>query len=105
MALSAIIALYLIVYFWVRTDFGGIDAWLDQFVSYLPWVAGHLVAVLIISLYNGKLGYHERWFARLYTAFYPLHLLVLGIICTFRQTYRIPQHPPRHPSWYANCRI
>lgn len=39
------------------------------------------IAVLIISLYNGKLGYHGKWFRMLYTSFYPAHMYVIGIIC------------------------
>ena len=79
-ALVAIFLAYLIVYFWARADFGGVDAWWGQVSSRAPWIVGHFLALLIICLYDGTLGYHEKWFARLYTAFYPLHLFVIGMI-------------------------
>ena len=57
-----------------------------------PWklIAGHsfefpqqafaLIALPVIWLYNGKLGYHKKWFKYFCYAFYPGHLLVLYII-------------------------
>ncbi len=39
-----------------------------------------LLALIPIWLYRGKQGYHNKWLQYAYYAFYPLHLLVLGVI-------------------------
>lgn len=39
-----------------------------------------LLALVPIWLYRGKQGYHSRWLQMAYYAFYPLHLLILGLI-------------------------
>jgi len=39
-----------------------------------------LLALIPIWLYRGKQGYHSKALQYMYYAFYPLHLLVLGII-------------------------
>lgn len=75
-----IFLLYLPLYFWVRSSFGDLTRWLEEIANYSPWIAGHLLAVLIISLYNGKLGYHEKWFSILYTIFYPVHMYIIALI-------------------------
>ncbi len=72
---------YLSLYFWVRSGFGNAAGWWKEVMDYAPWIAGHILAAFLISLYNGELGYHAKWFRRLYSAFYPVHLYVIGIIC------------------------
>lgn len=72
---------YLLVYFWARSGFGGPVGWWKQVVDYTPWIAGHFLAAFIISFYNGELGYHAKWFRKLYTYFYPAHMYVVGAIC------------------------
>ena len=39
-----------------------------------------LLALIPIWLYHGKQGYHSKWFQYTCYAFYPLHLLILGIL-------------------------
>lgn len=39
-----------------------------------------LLALIPIWLYRGRQGYHSKWLQYLYYGFYPLHLLILGII-------------------------
>ena len=39
-----------------------------------------LLALIPIWLYRGKQGYHSKWLQYVYYGFYPLHLLILGII-------------------------
>lgn len=39
-----------------------------------------LLALIPIWLYRGAQGYHSKWLQYVYYGFYPLHLLVLGII-------------------------
>ena len=39
-----------------------------------------LLALIPIWLYRGKQGYHSKLLQYAYYAFYPLHLLILGLI-------------------------
>ena len=78
--LLLIFAIYIPIYFWVRTDFGTFASWVEKMKDYIPWIIGHAGAALVLSLYNGKLGYHKMWFKRLYISFYPLHACLIGII-------------------------
>lgn len=78
--LLLIFAIYLPVYFWVRTDFGTFASLVQKMKDYLPWIIGHVGAALVLSLYNGKLGYHDGWFKKLYISFYPLHACIIGVI-------------------------
>lgn len=39
-----------------------------------------LLALIPIWLYRGKQGYHSKWLQIVYYLFYPLHLLILGLI-------------------------
>lgn len=48
----AIFAVYLPIYFWVRSEFGDFSAWLGHVKEYLPWVGGHVLAALILSFSN-----------------------------------------------------
>lgn len=79
--LLLIFVLYLAPYFWVRSGFGNAARWWEEIVNYAPWIAGHVIAAVIISLHNWELGYHEKWFRRLYLSFYPVHTFVIGLIC------------------------
>ena len=71
---------YLPPYFWVRSGFADAAGWWKEVVEYAPWIAGHFLSALIISLYNGELGYHAKWFRKLYSSFYPAHMYVIGIV-------------------------
>jgi hypothetical protein len=53
---------------------------MQQVTKYLPWIGGHVLAALILSFSNGKLWYHEKWFRIVYTLFYPVHALIIGLI-------------------------
>ena len=78
--LLLIFVVYVPFYFWVRTDFGTFSSWVQKMQDYIPWIIGHVGAALVLSLYNGKLGYHKGWFKKLYISFYPLHACVIGVI-------------------------
>lgn len=78
--LFGIFMIYLPIYFWVRSGFGDLTAWLEQVDHYLPWIGWHAVAALILSFSNGKLWYHKKWFKYVYTLFYPVHALIIWII-------------------------
>ena len=81
LTILSIFLCYLPFYFWVRSGFGDAAGWWKEVVDCAPWIAGHILSAFIISLYNGALGYHAKWFRRLYYSFYPVHMLVIGIIC------------------------
>ena len=78
--LLGIFAIYLPIYFWVRAGFWDIHAWRNKVIEFLPWVAWHVVAALILSLSNCKLWYHKKWFKIFYTLFYPVHALIIWIL-------------------------
>lgn len=78
--LLGIFAIYLPIYFWVRSGFGDGAAWMQQVTKYLPWIGGHVLAALILSFSNGKLWYHKKWFKIVYTLFYPVHALIIGLL-------------------------
>ena len=77
---ATLFACYLILYFWVRSGFGNFTAWTAEVTAYAPWIIGYAMAAVIVGLYNGELGYHEKWFSRFYTSFYPLHMYLIGFI-------------------------
>ncbi len=78
--LLGIFAIYLPIYFWVRSGFGDGAAWMQQVTKYLPWIGWHALAALILSFSNGKLWYHKKWFRIVYTLFYPVHALIIGLL-------------------------
>ena len=80
LVLLGIFVIYLPIYFWVRTGFGDWAAWLQEVIKYLPWVGGHAVAALILSFSNGQLWYHKKRCRYVYTLFYPVHALIIGIL-------------------------
>jgi hypothetical protein len=79
-----IFACYLPVYFWGLSGFKTLDDWLTTIKDYWPWIIGYCIAAVIISLGNGKLGYHRKWFTWVFTLFYPVHMLILALICHIR---------------------
>lgn len=80
LVLLGIFIIYLPIYFWVRSGFGDVSAWLQQIKDYLPRIGWHVVAALILSFSNCKLWYNKKWFKYLYTLFYPVHALIIWII-------------------------
>ena len=48
-------AVYLVLYFWVRSGFGNAARWWEEVVKYAPWIVGHMIAAFILSFYNGAL--------------------------------------------------
>ena len=57
-------------------SFFGNSFWFPQQCFAVP-------ALIFIWLYNGKQGYHSRWFRYLCYAFYPVHILILSLIAKF----------------------
>ena len=50
---------------------------------FFPQQCFALLALVPIWLYNGKQGYHSKWFQYVCYAFYPVHLLILGLLVRF----------------------
>lgn len=75
-----IFAVYLPIYFWVKSWFGDGYALLGWVRNYFPWIGWHILAALILSFSNGKLWYHKKWFKIFYTLFYPVHALIIGLL-------------------------
>jgi len=78
--LTWIFVIYLPIYFRVKSWFWNAIEWLAQVKQFLPRVWWHILAALILSFSNWKLWYHKKWFKILYTLFYPIHALIIGII-------------------------
>ncbi|MBQ2776147.1 MAG: conjugal transfer protein TraX, partial [Peptococcaceae bacterium] len=47
---------------------------------FVPRQGFALLALIPIWLYRGKKGYHSKWLQYFNYAFYPVHLLILGLI-------------------------
>lgn len=50
------------------------------YTYYFPQQGFALLSLIFIWLYNGKQGYHAKWFKIFCYAFYPLHMLILYIL-------------------------
>lgn len=50
------------------------------YTYYFPQQGFAVLSLIFIWLYNGKLGYHAKWFKIFCYAFYPLHMLILYIL-------------------------
>lgn len=82
-ALLGIFIIYIPLYFWIRSWFADVTTWLWQMKEYLPWIGGLILSALILSLSNCKLWYHKKRFKYVYTLFYPVHALIIGLILIF----------------------
>ena len=78
--LCGIISVYYYLYTWVRVDFESQSAWTEKFIDFWPWLVGHYAAMVILAAYNGKPGLRNKAFQVAYSAFYPVHMFVLGLI-------------------------
>ena len=50
------------------------------YTYYFPQQGFAILSLIFIWLYNGKQGYHAKWFKIFCYAFYPLHMLILYIL-------------------------
>lgn len=50
------------------------------YTYYFPQQGFAVLSLIFIWLYNGKQGYHAKWFKIFCYAFYPLHMLILYIL-------------------------
>ena len=78
--LLIIFAIYIPIYYWAKKNFCDFNTWKEVIKTNIPWIIGHVGAALVLSLYNGKLGYNGKWFKKLYISWYPLHACIIGII-------------------------
>ena len=70
-------ATYICTYIWASAGFGSWSAITEAAASFNRRLIGSLVAIIPLAFYNRKLGYHSKWFSRLYSIFYPLQFVVL----------------------------
>ena len=70
---------------YINRAVGGLLYELELFGSTVsfPQQCFAVFALVPIWLYHGKQGYHSKWFRYFCYAFYPIHLLVLGLIIRF----------------------
>jgi len=52
-------------------------------VFFFPQQCFAVFALIPIWKYNGRQGYHSKWFRYFCYAFYPVHLLILGLLVRF----------------------
>lgn len=50
------------------------------YTYYFPQQGFAILSLIFIWLYNGKQGYHAKWFKIFCYAFYPLHMLILYLL-------------------------
>lgn len=70
---------------YINRAVGGLCYEFDLFgnVISFPQQCFAVLALVPIWLYNGKQGYHSKWFQYVCYAFYPVHLLILGLVVRF----------------------
>lgn len=76
LAILLVILLYMWTYVFTRALSG---PWTVPYMirHFMTWSAGSFATALPLAFYNRKLGYHSKWFGRLYSLFYPLQFLAL----------------------------
>lgn len=78
--LLGVMAIYVPIYHLARNHFALDETMIQNFITYLPWYVMHIAIAAALALYNGKLGYKKPWFNLFYSWFYPVHLLLLGLL-------------------------
>lgn len=81
--LSVMMLIYIFIYTWARTNFGGPAAFAECFLRQWPWYITHMLMVIPFALYNGKQGYRSKPFNLAYSWFYPAHLAILPVVRIF----------------------
>lgn len=74
------ITAYHLAYMWQVAGYGTWEMTLETMAYYWSRIPGHYLPMLLIAAYGGERGYRSRWFGWLYSAYYPLHLAVLGMV-------------------------
>lgn len=74
------IVIYIPIYHFARIDFIANSFYFDSLVYYSDWWIGHIFCAFILAAYNGKEGYKNKTLNKIYSAYYPLHLLIIAII-------------------------
>jgi hypothetical protein len=75
-------AAQLLLMIWINKEVGGMFYQWELFGHSFEFQQQSFAvfALIPIWLYNGKQGYHSKWLQYVYYAFYPMHLLILGLI-------------------------
>lgn len=76
-----IFVLYIPIYHWARYNFCDYTTFLKTLHgANTMWYLTHIPIACLIASYKGELGIISSSFKKVYRAFYPAHLFVLGII-------------------------
>lgn len=75
----------LLLLIYINKEIGGLSYEWDLFGNtfFFPQQYFAVLALIPIWLYNGRQGYHSKWFRYFCYAFYPVHLAVLGLLVRF----------------------
>ena len=79
-ALSNIFSIIVLVFFTIilmLTNLAFGDAYIQQLDGIQTYA---ILAGILILLYNGKKGYNAKWFKVAYYLYYPIHLVIIGLI-------------------------
>ena len=70
---------------YINLEIGGLSYEIDLFGNtfFFPQQCFALLALIPIWLYSGRQGYHSKTLQIVYYAFYPVHLLILGLLVRF----------------------
>ena len=73
----SVIILVFITIILMLTNFAFGDAYTQQLDGIQTYA---ILAGILILLYNGKKGYNAKWFKVAYYLYYPIHLVIIGLI-------------------------
>ncbi len=70
---------------YINSEMGGLTYELNWFGTtfFFRQQSFAVLSLIPIWLYNGKQGYHSKWFQILCYAFYPVHMLILALLMMF----------------------
>lgn len=74
------ITAYHLAYIWFVSGFGTWEQFATTFGYYWSRIVGHYGTMLLVAAYGGARGYRDKWFGRLYSAYYPLHMVVIDAV-------------------------
>ncbi len=79
--LISIFATYLPVYHWARYEFCNLSLFLEKLGgNNMWWYSVHILIAMLLAGYSGKLGRISWKHKKIFKYFYPVHMLVLGLL-------------------------
>lgn len=80
-ALLLVFAIYLPIYHWARYNFCDWTMFVEKLKNGNKWwYLAHIPVAALLASYNGEKGYSSKHYKLVYRYFYPVHLLVIGIL-------------------------